>query len=192
MSEDLSFRDLIRRVQAGDADACTELVQRYEQAIRVAVSVRLTDPALRRRFDSMDVCQSVWLSFFVRATAGEYRLETPEQVKALLVKIAHNKLINRVAEARAGIRDVRKQADGDATAELADPSPSPSEIVSRRELLEKLLALLSEEERWLWEQRQLGCSWEEIAAEAGELPGTVRMRMRRAIRRALVKLGLQP
>ena len=75
MAEELSFTDLIQRVRAGDEKAATELVRRYEPAIRVAVRVRLTDPGLRRFLDSMDICQSVLANFFVRAAAGQFDLD---------------------------------------------------------------------------------------------------------------------
>src|SRR5207253_5181912 len=78
------FRDLIRRVRAGDEAAAAELVQHYEPYIRRAVRVRLVDPRLKRLVDSVDVCQSVLASFFVRAALGQYDLETPEQLLKLL------------------------------------------------------------------------------------------------------------
>ena len=59
MAED--FADLLARVRAGDP-AATELVRRYEPAVRA----NLVDPNLRRHFDSLDICQSVLGSFFVR------------------------------------------------------------------------------------------------------------------------------
>src|SRR5271154_7064738 len=44
--------DLISRFRRGDAAAADEFVQRYGPALRVAVRTRLTDPNLRRHFDS--------------------------------------------------------------------------------------------------------------------------------------------
>jgi hypothetical protein len=73
MSDETPFPELIERVRGGDGDAATELVQRYEPAIRRVVRLRLTDPRLRRAFDSMDVCQSVLASFWpwqTRSGAG--------------------------------------------------------------------------------------------------------------------------
>ncbi len=80
MSDDSSFQDLIRRVRSGDDDAAAELVRRYEPAIRRVVRLRLTDARLRRVFDSMDVCQSVLGSFFVRAAMGQYDLDNSDQL----------------------------------------------------------------------------------------------------------------
>src|SRR5262245_58048867 len=39
-----TFADFLRRVCAGDEAAATELVQRYEPALRLEVQLRLTDP----------------------------------------------------------------------------------------------------------------------------------------------------
>jgi hypothetical protein len=47
MAEKQTFRELIRRVRAGEEQAAAELVWRYEPAIRRAVRVRLRGPRLR-------------------------------------------------------------------------------------------------------------------------------------------------
>src|SRR5437867_3096085 len=105
MDEPGDFLELIRRVRAGDQQAATDLVRRYEPAIRLAVRVRLTDGRLRRVMDSMDICQSVLANFFVRAAAGQFELEKPEQLLALLTTMARNKLTNQAHRHQAGRRD---------------------------------------------------------------------------------------
>src|SRR5216684_6247091 len=108
MSEETAFVDLIRRVRAGDAQASAELVRRYEPAIRIAVRVRLNDPGLRRLFDSMDICQSVLGSFFVRAALGQFELDNPDQLLKLLVTMARNRLTNHALQEQAACRDYRR------------------------------------------------------------------------------------
>src|SRR6516225_780589 len=100
-SENDDFQALLGRVRAGDADAATELVRRYEPAIRRAARVRLLDTRLNRLLDSMDICQSVMASFFVRAALGQYELETPAQLLKLLATMTRNKLANQVKSHRA-------------------------------------------------------------------------------------------
>src|SRR3954466_15883459 len=100
MADDVSFQQLIGRVRKGDEQAAAELVRTYEPAIRRAVRFRLTDPALRRTCDSLDVCQSVLMSFFVRAASGQYELDTPEQLLHLLTVMARNKLLNEARRQR--------------------------------------------------------------------------------------------
>src|SRR2546421_7102544 len=99
MDENNPLGDLIHRVRAGDAQAAAELVRRYEPIIRARIRIwlRMQDRRLRRVFDSMDICQSVLASFFVRAAAGQYDLEQPEQVIGLLVRMAQHKLAHQVS-----------------------------------------------------------------------------------------------
>lgn len=191
MSDQESFRELICRVRAGDAQATRELVRRYEPAIRLAVHVRLTDPALRRFLDSMDICQSVLLSFFVRAASGQYDLETPEQLLRLLTTMARHKLINQAQKQRAARRDYRRlQSDLSGGNDPVDSRSDPSQVAAHRELLQELRCRLTAEERQLADQRSLGCSWKEIAAEVGGQPNTLRMRLTRALDRVTQELGL--
>jgi hypothetical protein len=106
-SMNADFEELIRRVRAGDADAAADLVKQFESAIRVAVRIRLFDPYMRRQLDSMDICQSVLASFFVRVAAGQYDLRHPSQLVAILTKMAHNKLTFQLRHHRQQRRDMR-------------------------------------------------------------------------------------
>ena len=77
MSNSTTFATFMRRIRSGDGSAAEELVRHYEPIIRREVRLRLEDRRLYRVFDSMDVCQSVLGSFFLRAAAGQYDLERP-------------------------------------------------------------------------------------------------------------------
>ena len=192
MAEDLAFRDLLRRVRAGDGDASTELVRRYGPALRLAAHVRLKEPGLRRLLDTQDVCQSVLASFFLRAAAGQYDLETPGQLLRLLGAMARNKIINQAAKQRAARRDCRRlRWGGSAVERLVAPGSGPGDEVAGRELLSEFRRRLSEGERRLADQRAAGRSWNEIAAEAGEPANTLRMRLDRAVERVSRELGLE-
>ena len=196
------FQMLLRRVRAGDAQAATDLVRRYEPAIRRAARVRLVDTRLNRLLDSMDICQSVMASFFVRAALGQYELETPEQLLKLLAMMTRNKLANQVKGHRAIRRDFRRiehgsggYGDGDLSVGggiegLAGPDRSPSSEVATRELLEEARRRLSVEELSLLERREQGREWTEIAAELGASPEAIRKRLARAIDRVAHELGL--
>jgi RNA polymerase sigma-70 factor (ECF subfamily) len=191
MSEADAFRDLIRRVRARDDQAAAELVRLYEPTIRTVVRVRLGEPALRRLWDSMDVCQSVLANFFVRVASGQFELETPEQLIKLLVTMARNKLTNYAVQQRTAGRDYRRvQADRPADSTLVDPGPSPSEVLAAQDLWQEFRNRLSDEERQLADHRALGHSWKEIAQEKGENPDTLRMRYTRAVDRVSRELHL--
>jgi hypothetical protein len=81
------YAEFVRRIREGDEHAAEELVRLYEPEIRLEVRgcLRLRNPALRRVFDSMDICQSVLASFFTRAAIGEFDLDEPSQLIRLLV-----------------------------------------------------------------------------------------------------------
>jgi RNA polymerase sigma-70 factor (ECF subfamily) len=190
-TEAAQFSDLIRRIRAGEEQAAAELVRRYEPAIRRVVRVHLRDPRLRRVLDSMDVCQSVLATFFVRANLGQYELDSPESLLKLLATIARNKLSNQANRQQAARRDLRRdQVLSDRDALLEDPRSDPGEQAAARELLEKVRERLSDDERRLAEQRGRGDSWAEIAAANAGTPEGVRKKLARAVERAMRELGL--
>ncbi len=187
-----NFEAIFARVRQGDEEAARELVNRYEPQIRRVVRIRLTEPGLRRQFESIDVCQSVLGDFFVRAALGQFELETPEQLVALLAQMARNKLIQYVRRERAQRRDQRRVAPAPVDEQgLSDGSETPSQIVSARELLEASRKLLSDEERYLIDQRAAGRGWDDLARELNATPDGLRMRLNRAVQRVTDRLALE-
>jgi RNA polymerase sigma factor (sigma-70 family) len=192
MPEEQEFADLIRRVRAGDDAAAAELVRLYEPEVRRIIRTRLTDLRLRPLLDSQDICQSVLGNFFLRAASGQFELDTPQQLLKLLVTMARNKLRDQARRQAAGRRVDRHRAAGGSRAleGVADPGDSPSETVAARELLQTIRSRLSEQERFLADQRAQGRHWSEIAAALGDRPEALRKRLTRAVDRVLRQLGL--
>ena len=193
MSDFASFTDFIQRIRAGDDQAAEELVRRYEPLIRREVRLRIEDERLNRAFDSMDVCQSVLASFFVRAATGQYDLDEPQNLVQLLVTMARNKLASKARLEHRQRRDSRRVAmvNPDVMAGLTDGQPSPSEILSRRELLERLRASLTDEEREIADLRGQGLAWDEVAERLGGSGPGRRMQLTRGIERVGRELGLE-
>ena len=108
MVKESEFRDLIAQIRAGNEAAAAELVRLYEPAIRRAARIRLTDSRLRRLFDSMDISQSVFASFFVRAALGQFELSDPSQLLRLLVSMSRKKLADHARKETAERRDYRR------------------------------------------------------------------------------------
>jgi RNA polymerase sigma-70 factor (ECF subfamily) len=189
MPEANRFDEFIRRIRAGDQEAATELVRRYEPAIRLEVRLNLLEPDLQRAFDSMDVCQSVMASFFVRAAAGQFDIEQPSDLMKILVMMAQRKLVSRVRKERAARRDQRRRAqlrEDDVPA--ADPSPSS--WMAKKDLLQAVHAKLDDEERQLADLRGSGHSWPEIAEKLGGTAVQRRKQLTRALDRVSRALGL--
>jgi RNA polymerase sigma factor (sigma-70 family) len=193
MSSDPPFAEFIHRIRQGDEQAAAELVRRYEPAIRLEVRMRLrrNDPALRRAFDSMDVCQAVLASFFVRAAAGQYDLDEPAQLVRLLVAMARNKLGQQARRNHRQRRDVRRTAGGDETLTAPAREPGPERVVQGRELLQAFRERLTEEERRLADLRAEGHEWAAIAEQMGGTAQARRKQLARAADRVARELGLE-
>jgi RNA polymerase sigma factor (sigma-70 family) len=190
MPED-TFADFMRRVRAGDQQAAADLVRRYEAEIRREVRLRLSDPRLNRAFDSMDICQSVLGSFFVRAALGQYDLESPHQLLKLLMGMARNKLAFQVRKQRAKRRDHRRvEAAASGNLEVEAAEATPSQVIEGKELLHEVRRRLTEEERQLAEMKAQGLDWAEIAAARGGTAEARRKQLARAIDRVSRELGL--
>src|SRR4051794_2985795 len=154
MEQEMAFADLIRRLRAGDQGAAEELVRRYEPTIRRVARVRLADTRLRRLLDSMDICQSVFGSFFVRTALGQYDLDTPEQLLKLLVRMSRNKVLAHARGAGAARRDCRRVGpSAPEERQCVAGDPSPSQQVAAQELLQEFRKRVSDEERDLADQR---------------------------------------
>jgi DNA-directed RNA polymerase specialized sigma24 family protein len=187
------FAELLRRVRAGEQDVARDLVARYEPEIRRIVRLRLTDPRLRRVLDSMDVCQSVLANFFVRVSAGEFDLSQPEQLLALLLAMARNKVLEQARRQQTRKRDQRRvEAGGHSVLDgLQGACLPPDRVAAGRDLLAEVRRLLTDEERYLADQRGAGREWADLAAEQKTTPDALRKRLSRGLDRVMAQLGLE-
>jgi RNA polymerase sigma-70 factor (ECF subfamily) len=188
---DPDFDDLLRRIRARDEDAITELFHHYRPIMCREIRARLTDPALYRLLDPEDVCQSVLKSFFIRAAAGQYDLQTPGQALALLLEMARNKVAYQARRHKAQCRDVGRTAAAPVEeVPVASNEPTPSRVVADKDLLATVRERLTEEERRIYDLQMEGRGWVEVAAALGETPDALRMRLGRALDRVTAELGL--
>jgi RNA polymerase sigma-70 factor (ECF subfamily) len=190
MDEDRSFLELIRRVRAGDEAAAADLVRRYEPAVRRIVRLQLRDPRLRRVLDSMDVCQSVMASFFLRAATGQYDLDRPAQLVRLLAAMARNKLVSQARASYVTRRELPVAGADEAWARALAREPEPARQVAWSDVLCEVRRRLSAEERGLADRRAQRQAWADIAAEVGGSPEALRKQLARALDRVSLQLGL--
>jgi RNA polymerase sigma factor (sigma-70 family) len=190
MPPDPSFDELIRRVVGGDEEAAARLVRDFEPVIRRVLRARLRGNRARCEFDSMDICQSVLATFFVRAAAGQYDLKEPDDLIKLLLTMTRNKVAEMMRRQHRLRRDSRRTVGGVEELALAGRDPTPSSVVAGKELLEQARQRLSEEERQLVELRSQGLSWEEVAVSLGGTAGGRRNQLSRALDRVAHQLRL--
>jgi len=191
MSVKSSFHDLLHRIRAGDEQAADKVVQLFEPAIRASVHRRLTNARLQPLVDSMDISQSVLKSFFIRAAAGQYELGTPNDLVKLLMRMAHNKLIDQARKHRARRRNIQRREGGSVgEREPVHPGTTPSEQVAKKELLQEIDRRLSPEERKLADLRGQGLEWGAISLQMGGTAQGRRKQLKRALTRVAAELRL--
>jgi len=167
------------------------LVRRYEPYIRRTVRFQLADARLGTLLESMDICQSVLASFFIRAASGQYELKTPAQLIRLLTAMARNKLNSQARKQHAQRRDRRRVTSGSQDEDrFVAPGTSPSAEIAVRDLLQEVHRRLSADERRILELRNQECDWAAIAAELGGSAEALRRKLSRALNRVAEQLRL--
>ena len=178
------FAQLMSQVRGGDENAATELLRLYEPEIRREIRLRLSNPRLRRIVDSIDISQSVFGNFFVRASCGEFELQRPEQLLGLLIRMATNKVIDRHRRETSRKMDQVSERPVDEQ-NVPGKCSTASEVIAGKELLGRVRELLSPDEKKMASMRRDGMSWAEVAEEFGCTAEAARKKLSRACERAL-------
>jgi len=187
-----SFVGLVDGLRKGEAQAAEKLVREFEPEIRRMIRIQLHDSPLQRQFDSMDICQSVMANFFVRASAGQFDLNEPQNVLRLLVTMARNKLTDKARAVHGPRRHPGgKQQDGSVHLNnVADRAASPSCALQGQELLNKIKSQLAPDEVELLEYRIQGLEWPEIAVKLNAKPDALRKKYTRAMDRVVEDMNV--
>ena len=186
------FQDVLKLVRSGNPQAISIFVAQYEPFIRRAMRFRLARASLHSVADSVDVCQSVFGSLFVRLVAGEYELATEDDLSKLLYTIANNKFLALQRRELAKRRDRRQTVSLDTRAEIADERQmTPMRSLSLTELMTKFESSLEPDEEVLYRLRKQGKSWSSIATHLRDDPIVLRKRLSRAVKRVALALGIE-
>jgi RNA polymerase sigma-70 factor (ECF subfamily) len=188
---DNPFVTYVARLRSGDEAALEELVAHYAPVIRLEARMRLRSPHLRAVLESMDICQSVLKSFFLRAAAGQFDIDRPEDLRKLLVQMACNKSREAARREYAQKRDARRSVSLGEDAHLVAGGDDPADELAWQELLLRGRQMLSADERRIAEGRAAGRTWDELAQDLGGSPDQLRMQLARAQDRVADALGLE-
>jgi RNA polymerase sigma factor (sigma-70 family) len=165
--------ELVERLSHGDAAAAERAFLAYEPYLRMAVRRQLSG-ALRAKFDSVDIVQSVWADLLAGFRDAGWRFANGSQLRAFLVRVARNRLIDR---RRQHHRALERERPLDETAPDALPQahqPRPSEIAQGNELWQQMLEQCSPAHRQILILRRQGMTLAEIADRTGLHEGSVR------------------
>jgi len=183
--------DLLRQAKGGDRAALDRLMQHCYERVRIIVRVRLS-AQLRRRVDGSDILQET----FTAAVRDFDRFDIGDEGNIInwLATIAQHQICAAAdfhnALKRDAARDTSLQSGDGSTTNVNAPAasgPSPSEQVSQREQIERVLTCLAEMPEDLRELILLrdfaGAKWEAVAAALpGSTSDSARMRYGTAVR----------
>jgi DNA-directed RNA polymerase specialized sigma24 family protein len=182
--EELSFAELLARVRTGDADAETELVDRYGDAVRRVARYRIRRSRLTHRLDSVDILQSVMKSFMIRyaRTDNPWRIDTPEQLVNLLLDMTGKSVIDKKRGEMTAKRGGGVEIEPIITDPRARRNESPVDIAITRELAALCLEKLSADGRRLFHLRfEKQLEWSAIAALEKSTAEACRNKFNRAL-----------
>ncbi|MDZ4852536.1 MAG: sigma-70 family RNA polymerase sigma factor [Pirellulaceae bacterium] len=178
---------LVDQWRAGDQDAATALYNRYQNRLLMLVSGHLSDK-LRRRLDPDELVQSIMKSAFRVTSEQDIGCHDETGFWKWLVTVALNKTFKRIDRETASKRDPKRETGGDTVlGERILRDPTPDDVVEVSELLEKILAKLTDVQGKILLGKLDGLSQSEIATQLGVSTKTIQ-RNGPAIRDAAVSV----
>jgi RNA polymerase sigma-70 factor (ECF subfamily) len=156
---------LLRRIHRGGSDAATLLYFRYADHLCALVARQLAND-LAGRLDPEDIVQSVFRTFFRRASQGHYDVPAGQDLWKLFLVIALNKIRRAGNHHRAARRDVsRTTRQDESQPALTDPHPQQDTALTTLQMvIEELLHGQPPNYRSIIERRIEGYEVAEIAA----------------------------
>jgi RNA polymerase sigma-70 factor (ECF subfamily) len=177
--------ELIERLNNGDVSAAERAFLAYEPYLRMAVRRRLSGP-LRTKLDSMDIVQSVWADVLSAFQAAGWKFTDRSHLRAFLVAVARNRLVDRRRQHHRAI-DKKRALNDMAPEDLPQArEPRPSEIAQANELWKQMLEQCSPGHREILLMRRQGLLLSEIAERTGLHEGSIRRILYNLARRLAV------
>jgi RNA polymerase sigma factor (sigma-70 family) len=168
-----SDRTLLRRLRRGEESAATALYLKYARRLLALAQAR-TSSDLAAKEEANDIVQSVFKSFFRKASAGLYDVPEGEELWNLLLVITINKIRAKGNYHRAAKRDMRL-ATGDQPLEAvaAGEGANDAALAELRMVIDEILTGLPEKSAEIVELRIAGHEVNEIVGRAKRSKRTV-------------------
>jgi RNA polymerase sigma-70 factor (ECF subfamily) len=167
-----SDASLLRRFQAGEEDAATDLYHRYAARL-LNLAAAQTSSDLKQRVDPEDIVQSVFRTFFRRASLGEYDVPDGDELWKLFLVIALNKIRAVGTYHKAAKRDVRQTTGDETSTNAAAVTPDDVAYRTLQMTIGELLAPLPDVHQEIIRMRIDGHEVTEIAGKVGRAKRSV-------------------
>ena len=175
MGVPIEERDLIRQILSGDTDAYAEIV-RANQGKVMGLCLSL----LRNPVEAEDAAQEI----FIKAYQSLNSFKGNSSLSTWLYRISSNHckdLLRKKGRQKTESLDALLEASGDGVQRISEPSFNPAATAEASDIVERLLAALSPEERLILTLREAqGLSYQEIAQTLQCTLDAVKARLRRA------------
>ena len=172
--EQTTDQSLMRRFRDGNDDAATAPYLRYAQRLHKLANHQVYED-IGNRVDKEGIVQSVFRTFFRRASLGQYDIADNDALWKLLLVIA----LNKIRTAGTYHRAARRKAS--QTRSLADQEPhlnalssGESEALAHLQMtIDELIGRMPEDHRTIIRMRIDGHGIDEIASQSGRAKRTV-------------------
>ncbi len=174
---------LVKRVQARDEIAFREIVERYQAKV-----FSIIYGILRNRNDAEDIAQQVFSKIYFSIQNFDFRSSLLTWIYKITVNECYDYLRKKrvrklVYESDSSEEDSLKMENSGSAVEAG---PAVDETLARRDLVMKLLARLSEEDRNLILLKEVeGHSVEELSGMTGMNENTIKVKLFRARQKLL-------
>jgi RNA polymerase sigma-70 factor (ECF subfamily) len=151
----------------------------------MAVRRQLNGP-LRSKLDSMDIVQSVWADLLGTFRQAGWRFADRSHLRAFLMKVARNRLIDRRREHHHALEHEQPLAQAAVDDLPRAKDPRPSEVLQEQELWKRMLDGCSPAHREILLLKRQGLPNVEIARRTGLHEGSIRRILYELARRLAV------
>jgi RNA polymerase sigma factor (sigma-70 family) len=168
MTEEWTFAEWMKSLRAGEAGAAEQVFHGYVGRLIGLARRRLSERA-RQKAGEEDVVQSALQSFFVHHVE-DLDLRDEQDLWAILLEITlrHCGKWNKRFRAKKRVArevPIRPQSEDDAGCEPGGDDPTPEEAASLADLVEHLMARMTQRQRFVFQRRLQGYSVAEIATD---------------------------
>ena len=181
--EDLEDLELVAKVQEGDRDALGALYDRYGRRVFALAARVLNDPVA-----SEEVTQDVFMSVWRRGSSYSAQ---KGKFTTWLFSIAHNRTIDELRRRRRDLNRNNDDVQDHLSIESGEISPADAAVAqSQYAQVRDALDVLPPEQRLVIELSYFkGLTQAEISEKTGQPLGTVKTRMRLALKKLRTAMG---
>ncbi|MCO8122854.1 hypothetical protein NHH03_13990 [Stieleria sp. TO1_6] len=163
--------------------------QTFGSQLRRRARTRLRQYGLTGQTESMDICNEVMVDLAKRTDANRL---TADDILSYILRAIDNEVVDTFRTLARHCRDFRRNESTPVDEiRLRGEQTSPSQMALRKEVADRVRAMLGESDAIAIDMMLAGHDWSEIGRRLGVKPDAARMRVRRALDRARDEIGLQ-